>query len=86
VCAHGEALLLLDDGAGTGLSRCVQLLRVGKGPHGVGVALGDGLHLHVEDMLSCPRCHPLRDRHPLEHASPQLEAPTLVSKVLTFAA
>jgi hypothetical protein len=28
---HDEVLLLLDDGAGPGLNRCVQLLRVSKG-------------------------------------------------------
>jgi hypothetical protein len=44
-CAHDEVLLLLDDGAGPSLSRCVQLLCIGKGPLGVGVTLGDGLHL-----------------------------------------
>jgi hypothetical protein len=44
-CAHGEVLLFLDDGVGPGLDRCVQLLHVSKGPLGVGVALGDGLHL-----------------------------------------
>jgi hypothetical protein len=53
---HGEVLLLLDDSASPGLSRCVQLLCVGKGPLEVGVTLGDGLHLQVEAMLSCP-CH-----------------------------
>jgi hypothetical protein len=84
--AHGKALLLLDDGAGLGLGQCIQLLHISKGPLGVGVALGDGLHLHVEAMLPCPcRCPP-RDRHPHEHAGPQLEAPTLISKVLTFTA
>jgi hypothetical protein len=83
---HSEVLLLLDDGAGPGLGRCVQLLRVDKGPLGVGITVGDGLHLQVEAMLSCPRHHPLQDRHPVEHAGPQLEASALISKVLTFAA
>jgi hypothetical protein len=86
VCVHGEVLLLLDDGVDPGLGRCIQLLHVGKGPLGVGVALSDGLHLQVEAMLSCPCCHPLRDRRPLEHAGPQLEALALVIKVLTFMA
>jgi hypothetical protein len=44
---------LLDDGAGLSLGRCIQLLHVGKGPLGVSVVLGDGLHLQVEAMLSC---------------------------------
>jgi hypothetical protein len=35
-------------------------------------------------MLSGPRHRPLGHRHSLEHAFPQLEAPTLISKVLTF--
>jgi hypothetical protein len=48
------------------------------------VTLGDGLHLQVETMLPGPRHCPLRHRRPLEHACPQLEAPALVSKVLTF--
>jgi hypothetical protein len=46
-CMHGEFLLLLDDGAGLGLGRCVELLRIGKGPLGLGVVLGDGLHLQL---------------------------------------
>jgi hypothetical protein len=45
VCMHSEVLLLLDDDAGPGLSRCVQLLCIGKGPLGVGIKLGDGHHL-----------------------------------------
>jgi hypothetical protein len=44
-CTHGEVLPLLDDGAGPSLHRCVQLLRVGKGPLGVSIVLSDGLHL-----------------------------------------
>jgi hypothetical protein len=63
----------------------LQLPRISKGPPGVGITLGDGLHLHVETMLPGPRCRSLGHRHPLEHACPQLEVPTLVSKVLTFA-
>jgi hypothetical protein len=47
--------------------------------------LGDGLHLQVETMLPGPRRRPLGHRRSLEHASPQLEALTLISKVLTFA-
>jgi hypothetical protein len=86
VCVHGEVLFLLYDSAGPGLGRCIQLLRVRKGLLGVGVVLGDGLHLQVEAMLSCPCHHPLQDHHHLEHAGPQLEAPVLVSKVLTFVA
>jgi hypothetical protein len=31
-CTHSKVLLLLDDGAGPGLDRCVQLLRIGKAP------------------------------------------------------
>jgi hypothetical protein len=84
--AHGEVLLLLDDGAGPSLGQCVQLLRISKGLLGVSIVLGDGLRLQVKAMLSCSRHHPLRDRCPLEHAGPQLEAPVLISKVLTFAA
>jgi hypothetical protein len=45
VSAHDKVLLLLDDGAGLCLGRCVQLLCIGKGPLGVRVALGYGLHL-----------------------------------------
>jgi hypothetical protein len=48
--------------------------------------VGDDLHLQVEAILPCPRRRPLRDHHPFEHASPQLEASTLISEVLTFAA
>jgi hypothetical protein len=44
-CVHNKVLLLLDDGTGPGLGRCVELLRIGKGPLGVGITLGDGLHL-----------------------------------------
>jgi hypothetical protein len=84
--AHGKVLLLLDDNVGPVLGRCVQLLRIGKGTHGVGVTLGDGLHLQVEAMLSCPHRHPLHDRRPFEHAGPQLEASMLISEVLTFVA
>jgi hypothetical protein len=84
-CTHSKLLLLLGDGAGPSLGRCVQLPRIGKGPLRVGVALGDGLHLQVETMLPGLRRRPLRHRRPLEHACPQLEAAALVSKVLTFA-
>jgi hypothetical protein len=73
-CTHSKLLLLLCDGAGQS-----------KGPPGIGVTLGDGLHLQVETMLSGPRRHPLGHRHPLEHACPQLEAVKLISKVLTVA-
>jgi hypothetical protein len=82
--AHSKVLLPLDDGAGRGHGRCVQLLRIGKGPLGVSVALADGLHLQVETMLPAPRYRPLRHPRPLEHACPQLEALVLISKVLTF--
>jgi hypothetical protein len=84
-CAHSKVLLLLGDGTGPSLGRCVQPPRIGKGSPGVGVTLGDGLHLQVKTILSGPRRHPLGHRRPLEHACPQLEAPTLVSKVHTFA-
>jgi hypothetical protein len=40
-----EVLLLLGDGAGLSLDRCIQLPRIDKGPSGVDVTLGDGLHL-----------------------------------------
>jgi hypothetical protein len=40
-----EVLLLLGDGAGLSLGRCIQLPRIDKGPPGVDVTLGDGLHL-----------------------------------------
>jgi hypothetical protein len=73
-CTRSKLLLLLCDGAGQS-----------KGPPGIGVTLGDGLHLQVETMLSGPRRHPLGHRHPLEHACPQLEVVKLISKVLTFA-
>jgi hypothetical protein len=46
--------------------------------------LGDGLHLQVKTMLPGPHRRPLGHPRPLEHACPQLKAPTLVSKVLTF--
>jgi hypothetical protein len=82
---HSKVLLLLDDDTGLGLDRCVQLLRIDKGLLGVGVTLGDGLHLQVETMLPGPRCHPLGHYRPLEHACPQLEALALVSNILTFA-
>jgi hypothetical protein len=83
-CMHSKVLLLLDDSTDSGLGRCVQLLRISKGPLGVGVTLGNGLNLQVETMLS-GSCHrPLRHCCPLEHACPQLEAPMLVSKILTF--
>jgi hypothetical protein len=84
-CAHSKVLLRLDDGTGPGLNRIIQLLHIGKGLLGVDVKLDDGLHLQVETMLPGPRHRPLGHCRPLEHASPQLEAPTLVSKVLTFA-
>jgi hypothetical protein len=77
---------LLDDGISPGLGQCVQLMRVSKGPLGVDVMLGDGLHLQVKAMLPCPCHRPHWDRRPLEHAGPQLELPMLVSKVLTFTA
>jgi hypothetical protein len=48
--------------------------------------LGDGLHLQVETMLSGPRRRPLGHHRLLEHTCPQLEAATLISKVLTFTA
>jgi hypothetical protein len=83
-CTHSKVLLLLGDGAGPSLSRCVQLPRIGKGPSGVDVTLGDGLHLQVETMLPGLHRHPLGHRHPLEQACPQPEALVLVSKVLTF--
>jgi hypothetical protein len=56
-----------------------------KGPLGVGVTLGDGLHLQVETMLPGPRRRPLRHHRPLKHACPKLEVATLISRVLTFA-
>jgi hypothetical protein len=84
-CTRIKLLLLLSDGTGPRLGRSVQLPRIGKGPSGVGVTMGDGLHLQVKTMLPGPRRRPLRHRHPLEHACPQLEAATLVSKVPTFA-
>jgi hypothetical protein len=83
-CTRNKLLLLLGDGAGLSLGRCVQLSRIGKGPPGVGVTLGDGLHLQVETMLPIPRHRPLRHRRPLEHACPQPEVVALISKVLTF--
>jgi hypothetical protein len=83
-CTHNKVLLLLGDGAVSSLGRCVQLPCIGKGPLGVGVTLGDGLHLQVKTMMPGPRCHPLGHRRPLEHACPQLEVAALVSKVLTF--
>jgi hypothetical protein len=83
---HSKVLLLLGDGAGLSLSRCIQLPRIIKGPPGVDVTLGDGLHLQVETMLPGPHRLPLRHLHPLEHAFPQLEVVVLVSKVLTFTA
>jgi hypothetical protein len=86
VCMRNKLLLLLGDGVGPSLGRCIQLPRIGKGPPGVGVTLGDGLHLQVETMLSGPCRRPLGHRHQLEHACPQLEVAALVSKVLTFAA
>jgi hypothetical protein len=79
---HNKVILLLGDGTGPSLGRCVQLPRIGKGPPGVGVTR---LHLQVETMLLGPCRHPLGHRHPLEHACPQLEAATLVRKVLPFA-
>jgi hypothetical protein len=85
-CTRSKLLLLLGDGAGPSLGRCVQLSRIGKGPPGVSVTLDDGLHLQVETMLSGPRCRPLEHHRSLEHACPQLEAATLICKVLTFVA
>jgi hypothetical protein len=84
-CGHGEVLLQLDDGAGPSFGRCMHLLRIGKGLLGVSVALGDSLHVQVGAMLPCPHRRPLRDHHPLRHAGPQLEALSLIIKVLTFA-
>jgi hypothetical protein len=83
-CTRSKLFLLLGDGAGPSLSQCVQLPCINKGPPGVGVMLGNGLHLQVESMLSGPRRRPLEHHHPLEHACPQLEAAALISKVLTF--
>jgi hypothetical protein len=82
---HNKVLLLLGDGAGLSLSRCVQLPCISKGPPGVSVTLGDGLHLQVKTMLPGPCRRPLGHHHHLEHACPQLEAPSLISKVLTLA-
>jgi hypothetical protein len=59
VCTCNKLLLLLGDDAGPSLGRCVQLPRIGKVPPGVGVTLGDGLHLQVETMLPGPHCCPL---------------------------
>jgi hypothetical protein len=59
-------------------------MRISKGQSGVSITLGDGLHLQVKTMQPGPHRRPLRHRHPLEQACPQLEAPALVSKVLTF--
>jgi hypothetical protein len=81
---HGEVLLLLDDSAGPGLGRCVQLVHVGKGPLGVDVTLVDGPHLQIEAALLCPCHRPLEDRHLLKHGGPQLEAPTLIVETLAF--
>jgi hypothetical protein len=83
---RSKLLLLLADGTGPSLGRCVQLPRIGKGPSGVGVTLGDGLHLSVKTLLPGPRRQPLGHCHPLEHACPWLEAAVLINKVLTFAA
>jgi hypothetical protein len=83
-CMHNKVLLLIGDRAGLSLGRCVQLLRIDKGPVGVGITLGDGLHLQDETMLLGPCRRPLRHHCPLEQACPQLEAPVLVSMVLTF--
>jgi hypothetical protein len=55
-----------------------------QGPLGVGVTLGDGLHLQVETMLPGWRRRPLGHHCHLEQACPKLEALVLVSKVLTF--
>jgi hypothetical protein len=44
-CTRNKLLLLLGDGAGPNLVQCVELPRIGKGPPGVGVTLGDGLHM-----------------------------------------
>jgi hypothetical protein len=83
-CTRSKLLLLFGDNAGSSLDRCVQLPRISKGPPGVDVTLGDGLHLQVETMLPGPHHHPLGHRRSLEHACPQLEAAALVSKALTF--
>jgi hypothetical protein len=83
-CMRSKLLLLLGDSAGPSLDRCVQLPCIGKGPPGVSVTLGDGLHLQVKTMLPGPHRRPLGHRRPLEHACPQLEAAALISKVLTF--
>jgi hypothetical protein len=44
-CAHSKFLLLLHDGTGLGLGRDVQLPHISRGPLGVGITLGNGLHL-----------------------------------------
>jgi hypothetical protein len=72
-CTCSKLLLLLGDGAGPSLGRCVQLLRIGKGPSGRNHAVG-------------PAPPPSQHHCPLEHGCPQLEAVALISKVLTFAA
>jgi hypothetical protein len=84
-CTRSKLPLLLGDGVGPSLGRCVHLPCIGKGPPGVGVTLDDGLHLQVKTMLLGPRRCPLGHHRSLEHACPQLEAVALVSKVLTFA-
>jgi hypothetical protein len=84
VCTRSKLLLLLGDGVGPSLGRCVQLPRIGKGPPGIGITLGDGLHLQVKTMLPGPHRRPLKHHRLLEHACPQLEAAALVNKVLTF--
>jgi hypothetical protein len=84
-CTHSKVLPLLGDGVGLSLGRGVQLPCIGKGPPGVGVTLGDGLHLQVKTMLLGLRRRRLGHCRPLEHACQKLEAPVLVSKVLTFA-
>jgi hypothetical protein len=44
-CTRSKLLLLLGDGADPSLGQCVQLPRISKGPPGIDVTLGDGLHL-----------------------------------------
>jgi hypothetical protein len=60
-----------------GLSKWIVL-----GCGSVTVRLRDAIEART--MLPGPRRRTLRHCYRLEHASPQLEAPTLISKVLTF--
>jgi hypothetical protein len=70
VFTYSKVLLLLGGGAGPSLGRCIQLLCIRKGSPGVGVMLGDVLHLQVETMLSGLHRRPLKHCHPHEHACP----------------